>query len=73
MMFKKIRRAFIKLCNKRSIDVLDDFIRFHDRLSTYYETFWDKEPENRHYYYRHKVIMDTLQNCKQIILCEEEN
>lgn len=74
-MFKKIRRAFIKICNKRSIDILDMTIKYHkDFLKLYKKEFEENYDNNmvRSIYYRHAYIIDALRECKQQITCEKE-
>lgn len=75
-MFKKIRRAFIKLFNKRSIRVLDYYIGVYSTLKNKYEPLFDNEPNNdtyRHLYLLYRYIVNELRECKQQITCEEEN
>ena len=72
-MFEKIRRAFIKLFNRRSIRVLDGYIGVYNTLANKYEPLFENEPNNdtyRHLYLLYLYIVNELRECKQQITYE---
>lgn len=79
-MFKKIRRAFIKLFNRRSIRVLDMKIRECEMIGELFYTIGLKQVSKDQDLYRldmdvyYKCLheIDALQECKQQITCEKE-
>lgn len=78
-MFKKIRRAFIKLCNKRSIDVLDMKIRECEMIGELFYTIGLKQllkdqdlyRLDMDIYYKCLHEIEALQDCKRLIIGEE--
>lgn len=76
-MFKKIRRAFIKLCNKRSIKVLDMKIRECEMIGELFYTIGLKQEDRDLYrldmdiYYKCLHEIEALQDCKRVIIGEE--